>query len=78
MSDTRLPAIDPNWIREELARAPHSAGTVTIPGSTWAAVLELAAAHLREHGQMGEVHPATHAHDSGTPARNWDTGNVVS
>ena len=72
-----LPSIDPGWIRDELAKAPHSAATVTIPGGTWTAVLELAAAHLREHGQMPAPHPATHVHDSGTPARNWDTGDVV-
>lgn len=72
-----FPNIDSDWIRDELAKAPHSASTVTIPGGTWAAVLKLAAAYLHEHGQMTWPRPATHVHDSDTPARNWETGDVV-
>jgi hypothetical protein len=37
MSDS--PNIDAAWIRDELARAADAPQTVTIPGSTWAAVL---------------------------------------
>jgi hypothetical protein len=74
MSDS--PNIDAAWIRDELARAAHAPQTVTIPGSTWAAVLTLAAAHLRESGVVGTTERAQHTNDSDTPSRKWDTGDA--
>ncbi len=38
--------INGDWVQRELSRMPSAAQSVTVPGETWAAVLELLDEHL--------------------------------
>jgi hypothetical protein len=63
------PPITAAWIADALSQAPAAAATVTVPGTTWQAVLELAALALRYKAQDGESRSILP--DIGTPGKRF-------